>query len=66
MTEHHVYPSSLARFATGLGPEAWQIILKKLNQSLPPNVEFEPLQFAYEMDANLRPVIPTARNNAPS
>ncbi|CAM8938324.1 unnamed protein product [Rhodiola kirilowii] len=71
MTEHYGYPSSLARFAAGLGPVAWKITLKKIKQSLPPGMEFEPLQFAYEtpkflkyeVDANLRPIFLATGNS---
>lgn len=73
MTEHYGYPCSLARFAAGLGPVAWKIAVKKIEQSLPPGIKFDPLQFAYEdpkftkyeVDVNLMPIfLNTGKSNS--
>ncbi|XP_051139188.1 uncharacterized protein LOC127256986 isoform X2 [Andrographis paniculata] len=36
------YARSLARYGAGLGPVAWKIVSKKLEQILPPGVQFGP------------------------
>ncbi|KAM7256788.1 hypothetical protein ACFE04_012529 [Oxalis oulophora] len=42
LSSEHGYARSLARFAANLGPTAWKIASKKIQNVLPPGVEFGP------------------------
>ncbi|CAM8987272.1 unnamed protein product [Rhodiola kirilowii] len=53
----HGYARSLARFSAGLGPVAWGIASKKIEKSLPPEVNFGPGWVGYDDVNSQRPVL---------
>ena len=56
LNSEYSYARSLARFAASLGPIAWEIASKKIEQALPPGVKFGP-GWVGEYEPLLTPVL---------